>query len=126
MTEESRCGKGRPPANLVSRQFYKEELAPGGCLNTFLQGADEADFLGKIIPPNVPIVESSIQTGAATAAGVYAYNQGLTVPLRSSTVRGMLEGGETFAGSFTAGYAVYQAGAGLSKEIPAALSGACH
>ena len=112
--------------NFFSPSFYKQEMAPGGCLNAALEGADQVDVLGKIAPPNVPLAEQTIKAGAATGAAIYAIHQGLTVPLRSSIVRGILEGGETGAAYFTPIYLDAQAAYGVTTEAFAAYNGTCH
>ncbi len=112
--------------NFVSLKFYKSELGEGGCLNTFLEGMDQVDPLSKIVPPNSPIMESTIKGGAAAMAAEHAASRGLIYPMRSSIVRGILEKGETAANVFTVGFFDVQAGAGVLKEARAALKGTCH
>ena len=113
-------------SNFFSPSFYKQELQQGGCLNTFLEGVDQADVLGPVLNGSPGFAETAIKGTAATVAANYAANQGLTVPLRSSVVRGILEKGETGAGAFAIGYFDVQAAWGVGKELQAAKSGACH
>jgi hypothetical protein len=113
-------------SNLVSPTFYKQELGEGGCLNTFLEGVDQADVLGPVLNGSPGFAETAVKGQTATLAARYAANQGLTVPLRSSVVRGILEKGETGAGAFAIGYFDVQAATGVFKETQAALAGTCH
>lgn len=113
--------------NFVSPSFYKSEMDEGGCLNVFAEGAEQADLLAKVMPLPGPVgPEDAIQVASATMAARYAAQQGLTVPLRSSVVRGMLESGETAAGAVGPALFDLQAGFGVSKEISAAANGTCH
>jgi hypothetical protein len=113
-------------SNLVSKKFYKEELGEGGCLAAFGEGFEKADILAPVLNGSPGFAETAIKGQAATLAARYAANQGLTVPLRSSVVRGILEKGETGAGAFAIGYFDVQAAWGVGKELQAAASGACH
>ncbi|MGB2621825.1 MAG: hypothetical protein WA857_13990 [Candidatus Acidiferrum sp.] len=70
--------------------------------------------------------ETAIKGQAANIAAGYAAGRALTVPLRSSVVRGILEKGETGAGAFGIGYFDAQAATGVFNETQAALAGTCH
>jgi hypothetical protein len=113
-------------SNLVSPTFYKQELGEGGCLNTFLEGVDQADVLGPVLNGSPGFAETAIKGTTATYAANYAAARALTVPLRSSVVRGILETGEAGATYFAPIYLEYQGVFGLVKEGAAALSGECH
>jgi len=111
--------------NLISKKFYKQEFAQGGCINTFLEAFDSADILGKLNPdPNV--AETMINGQAATYAARYAASRALTYPLRSATVRGILQAGETSAAYFGPAYFDVVGSYALYKEGSAARSGACY
>ncbi|MGB2668144.1 MAG: hypothetical protein WAK48_29400 [Candidatus Acidiferrum sp.] len=113
-------------SNLVSPTFYKQELGEGGCLNTFLEGVDQADVLGPVLNGSPGFAETAIKGTAATYAANYAASRALTVPLRSSVVRGILETGEAGATYFAPVYLEAQGSFGLYKEAAAALKGECH
>jgi RHS repeat-associated protein len=112
-------------SNFVSPHFYKQELAEGGCLAEFGKGVESADVLG-FIPPGQPIVEDAIKGTAATVAANYAATQVLTVPLRSSVVRGILAGGETTAAYLAPAYLLATTVSGAIAEGKAIKNGTCH
>ena len=113
-------------SNFFSPKFYKQELAEGGCLNTFLEGVDQADVLGPVLNGSPGFAETAIKGQAATVAARYAAGRALTVPLRSSVVRGILGAGEAGATYFAPVYLEAQGSFGLYKEAAAALKGECH
>lgn len=108
----------------VGRNF-NDELNKGGCVDAALKGAEEVDKLG-FIPSGGTPVENQLKATSATIAAQYAAEQGLTVPLRSSIVRGFLSVGEGTAELFAPGYVVILASAALTTEVKAIKSGTCH
>lgn len=114
--------------NWVSLHFYISELNEGGCLNTFLNGMDQADLVGKLIPSSAQGSQPDdlVRMGAQQAAFNYAASNTLTVPFRSSVVRDILESGEKGAGAVGPALFDAQAGFGLYKEATAAYNGTCH
>ena len=113
-------------SNLVSKKFYKEELGEGGCLAAFGEGFDKADILAPVLNGSPGFAETAIKGTAATYAANYAASRALTVPLRSSVVRGILGAGEAGATYFAPIYLEAQGSFGLYKEATAALKGECH
>jgi RHS repeat-associated protein len=108
----------------LGRNFI-DEFKPGGCVAAFTEGADKADFLGAI-PPGQPIIEDAIKGTAATVAANYAATQALTVPLRSSVVRGILATGETAAAYVAPVYLLGLTVSGAIAEGKAIVNGTCH
>ena len=108
----------------LGRNFV-DEFKPGGCVAAFAEGADKADFLGAI-PPGQPIIEDAIKGTAATVAANYAATQALTVPLRSSVVRGILATGETAAAYVAPVYLLGLTVSGAIAEGKAIVNGTCH
>ena len=108
----------------LGRNFI-DEFKPGGCVAAFAEGADKADFLGAI-PPGQPIIEDAIKGTAATVAANYAATQALTVPLRSSVVRGILATGETAAAYVAPVYLLGLTVSGAIAEGKAIVNGTCH
>jgi hypothetical protein len=113
-------------SNLVSGSFYKQEFSEGGCLNVFAEGFEQADILAPVLNGSPGFAETAIKGQAATVAARYAAGRTLTVPLRSSVVRGVLESGEAGATYFAPIYLEAQGSFGLYKEAAAALKGECH
>jgi hypothetical protein len=113
-------------SNFVSSNFYKQELSSGGCLDAFLEGVDQADILGPALNGSPNFAETNIKATAGSVAVSYAAGRLLTVPFRSSTVRGILEAGEAGAIYFAPVYIETQGAFGLFKEGVAALRGECH
>jgi hypothetical protein len=113
-------------SNLVSPTFYKQELQQGGCLAAFGEGFDQADILAPVLNGSPGFAESAIKGTTATIAANYAASRVLTVPLRSSVVRGILGAGEAGATYFAPIYLEAQGSFGLYKEAAAALKGECH
>jgi RHS repeat-associated protein len=112
--------------NFVSKQFWKNELGTGGCYAAFLEGAGNADVLGKVLMGQPDIAETTIKVQASTWALRHTASRTLSYPMRSSIVRGMLELGETGANAFGPLYINAQVGFGLAKEIKALREGECH
>jgi RHS repeat-associated protein len=108
----------------LGRNFV-DEFKPGGCVAAFAEGADKADFLGAI-PPGQPFIEDAIKGTAATVAANYAATQALTVPLRSSVVRGILATGETAAAYVAPVYLLGLTVSGAIAEGKAIVNGTCH
>jgi RHS repeat-associated protein len=106
-------------------QNFKGEFKAGGCINAGIDGAEKADFLG-FVPTGGSPVEHQLQATSATIAAQYAVQQGLTVPLRSSVVRGILEGGEMLAEGFAPLYGFGVVSAGAFAEGKAIVTGKCH
>ena len=48
-------------SNFFSPKFYKQELSEGGCLNTFLEGVDQADVLGPVLNGSPGFAETAIK-----------------------------------------------------------------
>lgn len=113
-------------SNLFSKGYWQSELGKGGCYATFLQGAEQADPFGANFNPASNPPETAINAYAATNAAKYAAGQGLTVPLRSSAVRGILDTGATAAEAAGPALAVVQSSWGLQKEVRALKNGECH
>ena len=107
----------------VGRNF-NNELNEGGCVAAALKGAEKVDILG-FIPSGGSPIENQLKATSATIAAQYAAEQGLTVPLRSSVVRGFLNVGEGTAELLAPGYVVFLAAAALTAEINAMRSGTC-
>jgi len=112
--------------NLISAQYWKSELSDGGCLAVFSHGAEDSDILAPLQAGNSAGVETFIKGQAATAAVGYAAAHGLSVPMRSSVVRGILQAGETTAAAFAPAYLDIQVAVGLIKEVTALGKGECH
>ena len=94
-------------------------------MSAFLEGTDKADILAPLGGyPNA--AETNIKVQAATYAARYAASRSLTVPLRSSVVRGILETGGAAAETFAPAYLVGQESVGLINEISAIRKGDCH
>ena len=107
-------------------RFFVDEFKQGGCANTFFEGVEQADILGPVLGGSPGFGETAIKGQAATVAARYAAGRALTVPLRSSVVRGILETGEEAAGAFGPGYLVGQELWGLGREGQAMYEGTCH
>ncbi len=113
-------------SNFFSPSFYKQELSEGGCLAAFGEGFDRADILGAALNGSPGIAETAIKGQAATVAARYAAGKALTVPLRSSVVRGILGAGGAGATYFAPVYLEAQGLYGVINEAHAAATGACH
>jgi len=113
-------------SNWASITFYKSELGEGGCLNVFAEGFEQADILAPALNASPGFAETAIKGQAATVAARYAAGRALTVPLRSSVVRGILETGEAGGTYFAPVYLEAQGAFGLYKEGAAAFRGECH
>jgi len=100
------------------------EFKKGGCGTSFLNGIDEADILG-FLPPSDTLVEDSVKIGAQMYAADYAKNQLLTVPFRSSVVRGIISGGEAVAETFAPAYGLYLVLGGVTRETVDFAQGKC-
>jgi hypothetical protein len=107
----------------LGRNFV-DEFKPGGCVAAFAEGVEKADVLGAI-PPSQPIIEDAITGTAATLAANYAATQALTVPLRSSVVRGILATGETAAAYVAPVYFLGLTVSGAVAEGKALVQGTC-
>lgn len=87
---------------------------------------DQADLLGPALNGSPGFAETAIKGQAATLAAGYAAGRALTVPLRSSVVRGILGAGEAGATYFAPVYLEAQGLYGVINEAHAAATGACH
>jgi RHS repeat-associated protein len=106
-------------------QNFVDEFKKGGCVNAFLEGAEGADVLGPALSGSPNIAETNVNALANSVAVSYAAGRLLTVPFRSSTVRSILNTGETAAEYFAPVYLNYLALSGLGKEALAMYHGKC-
>lgn len=103
---------------------FVDEFKQGGCVNTFLNAASEGGILPDSPPGAGP--DDAIRQGGAAVAGAYAVSQGLTVPLRSSIYRGILDFSEGAATGLVAIDLFAKAGTGALAEGEAMWNGTCH
>jgi hypothetical protein len=102
---------------------FVDEFREGGCFRQFL---GEAFDPASETAGQDAAIKSAAQSGAYTAATVYAFERGLTVPMRSSIVRGILDAGE-FAGEAVAlGATVYEEFGAFKNELISYARGECH
>ncbi|HET7212443.1 MAG TPA: RHS repeat-associated core domain-containing protein [Terriglobia bacterium] len=107
-------------------QNFMNEFNQGGCVNAFLEGVERADVLGPALSGSPNIAETNINALANGVAVNYAAGKLLTVPFRSSTVRSILNTGETAAEYFAPVYLDYLTAYGFfGKEVPAIVRGKC-
>jgi RHS repeat-associated protein len=137
-----RGGGGRNQGStswLVTKVFFQamgrnfvDEFQEGGCVNTFINAFNEGGsshiFNALNLSDPAPGLgpDDILREGGKAAATVYALNQALYVPLRSSVYRGILEGTETAAAYFVAGDLFLKSAEGVVAEAKAMSSGACH
>jgi hypothetical protein len=70
--------------------------------------------------------DDAIRQGGVVVAGAYSMSQGLTVPLRSSIYRGILDFGEGVTTGLLAVDLFTKAGTGALVEGEAMWNGTCH
>jgi hypothetical protein len=115
----------------LGRNFI-DEFKEGGCVNVFGQAFSEggsSHILNALKLPDLPPgvgPDDILREGGKAAATIYAMNQALTVPLRSSIYRGILSGAETGAAYFVAGDLFLKAVEGVVAEGKAIANGTCH
>ncbi len=108
--------------------FFKTALNP---LNAFKEGSCEHQFAEEAFDPaeqtspQDEAVKSTAQAGAYVAATAYAASQGLTVPMRSSIVRGILEGGEVVGETAALVPTIYSEFTALQNEVKSFANGEC-
>jgi RHS repeat-associated protein len=112
--------------NLVSSEFWNQEMGPGGCLDVFAQGVDQADVVAPITDSMPNAVEDTAKATAVGFAFKYSARRALTYPLRSSAVRSILGAGEAAGTYFAPVYLDTQLAFGVAKEGLAAYRGTCH
>jgi hypothetical protein len=123
-------------SNFFSAQFYKEELQPGGCLDTFVTASADA------ANPISPSLAGAGGAGTMAASAAIRYNaaqayaasrpnvlggRGLIFPQKSIPYNNILEGGAAL--NLLEGLGGYIDGAllqGWFAEAQAAYNGTCH
>jgi hypothetical protein len=122
--------------NLVSSEFWNEEMSAGGCLNSFRSGVDKVDVLNALdaVPNSVEHTiggaTSDLAFGYASSTGVlgtgyFAASHALSCPGCSATFRAVVGNGAKVAEVFGAGYLALQTVAGSIKEYTDLLNGTC-
>lgn len=121
--------------NFVSGSFYRQELAPGGCLNTFARST------GSALNPFSPSVSSDAAAGAMVvgnamrfnAARAYAASRvnvlggpGLIFPQKSIPYNAIRGGAATTLLEGGLGYFDGAMSQGLLTEYEGAMTGTCH
>jgi RHS repeat-associated protein len=106
----------------LGRNFVNE-FKEGGCVRTFFDAVSDGGILPDA-PPGYGLDDLTREGGKQLAA-TYAITRVLTVPLRSSIYRGILETTETAAsGALTVDFAV-RVVQGVAAERRAYINGAC-
>jgi RHS repeat-associated protein len=122
--------------NLVSSEFWSQEMSAGGCLNSFSEGADKVDVLKELTAvPN--LVEDTIRGATADVSygyastfgvlgtGLFTASHALSCPGCSATFRTVVGAGGKAAEGFGAVYLFGQTVAGSVKEYRDLLNGTC-
>jgi len=97
-------------------QNFLDEFKQGGCVNQFLNEAAD---------PDPSRAEDVVRSGGENAAAFYMMTKGLTVPLRSSVYRGMLDLTETSAGAVAIAPVDYSLTKAFINEMRSLAAGAC-
>jgi hypothetical protein len=114
----------------LGRNFV-DEFKEGGCANTFLnafnEGGSSHSFKALNLSDPAPGLgpDDVLREGGKAAAGIYAMNRALFVPLRSSIYRGYLAASETAAAGLVAVDIFSKAVEGAVAERNAFKAGEC-
>ena len=104
---------------LCTPSVFNPSCKPPSCPAVFVNAASGAD-LG--LPPDA---DQAVKTASSAWAANYIVNNGLVVPLRSSTVRTILGLGEAAAAYVAMVPVIYQEAVGLVQEGKAWYNGQC-
>jgi RHS repeat-associated protein len=122
-------GSSQPNIYYLQAKVFLTGLARNA-VSEFQSGGCVAQFFGELSPAGTisgqdAAIDSTAQAAAYVSASAYAAEAGLTVPMRSSVVRGILNAGEVGGAAVALGLTIADELGALKNELVSYANGEC-